>query len=124
MNWEQFLKLDWRKIVIFIFIAILTYFFGIIEYYPWEMAIVGGVTLKTNIFLLPFGSNLKCSRPVIPEPIPWQCTDNVTLEGDWSVRPSFIFFLLNYPLQISSNIIYWYLLSCSIVWIYDKVKKK
>ena len=124
MTIKQFLKPDWRKILIFVVLVILTYFFGIIEYYPWEMAVAGGVTLKTNIFLLPFSFNLKCSRAVIPTPPPWQCSGNVILENDWSIKPDFTFFLSNYPLQISINIVYWYFLSCLIVWIYDKVKKK
>jgi len=124
MNWKEFLRPDLIKVIIIIILALLTYFFGIIEYYPWELMVVGGVTLKTNVFLLPLGFGLECSRPVIPNPPPWQCSNNIVFEGDWYHKPGFMFFLENYPLQISLNIIYWYLLSCLIFWIYDKVRKR
>jgi len=73
---KQFLKSDWRKIVIFIPLSIV---------FAWEV----GIPLRSTI-------------PV----------------GEISNVP-----LLD-PINLVINLIFWYLFSCLIIWIYDKLKKK
>jgi len=81
MSWKQFLKPDWRKIVIFVIGVLIALYFSF------------------NIFYLlpPCPLNVECG------PIP---------EYD-----------MIYDFMIPFAII-WYLLSCLIVRIYDKIKKR
>jgi len=96
MKIKQFLKLDWRKIVLFIIFLILT-------------------------FILVFGTfGIPPSKREVE---------------DWIIV--FLFYFLAFPIELTAyldpilgfsgfiiNIVYLYFLSCLIVWIYDKVKKK
>jgi len=97
MNFKQFLKPDWRKIVLSIFIAtsfILPALF---------------VTSGTNAYILAI---LKIILMFLS--LPLFLASLIIKDADLGV---FIFLIL-------ISIIYWYLLSCIIAWIYDKVKKK
>ena len=96
MNLKQFLKPDWRKIVIFLVIFLLNLFLGIKSYsfYSATETIYG--------YPLPF-------LTVYIELLPPATVVN------WNFRNLII------------HIIVWivlYLLSCLIIWIYEKVKKK
>jgi hypothetical protein len=81
MNIKQFLKPNWKKIVIFVTISII---FSLIDY---------GISGELII-------------PIIGLPLPFYINYNIT-----------------YPFLII-DLIVWYFISCLIVWIYDKVKKK
>jgi hypothetical protein len=99
MNWKKFLKQDWRKIVIFVVIL----FFSLILF----------------IFL-----NLTGGLPPTDEQIAQR---NLI---------SSILMIINWPLNIIGensiinlillvlDFVWIYLLSCLIVWIYDKLKKR
>jgi len=98
MKIKQFLKPDWRKIVIFVILAIISSLY------------------KRNIGV---GELLIPSRG-LPLPV------YVCLEGfsDVNLRTQ-----LMRPCEILyhfliTNLIIFYLISCFIVWIYDKYKKK
>jgi len=94
MNWKEFLKPDWRKIIIFL--VVLSIF-----------------SFTTIVFLF-------MNEPLtFFDCFPKQCSSGVydELHNIYVWRP----FLSEY-LPISLVIIY--LLSCFIIWIYDKVKKK
>jgi hypothetical protein len=105
MSWKQFLKPDWRKIIITIIILFLTIFYNTrteilpqpkTRYYQgfpfeWWIYEAGGTVIGYLIF-------------------------NIPVELLYSGRIILTGFI--------ADIIFWYLLSCLIVWIYDKVKKK
>jgi len=94
MNWKEFLKPDWRKIVLMFIFVMLT---SIIKNL--------GILVRTEIidyygFPFPFYGKAGLFEP--PQPY----------------RTFFD------PIALIGNIIILYLLSCLIVWIYKKVKKK
>jgi len=81
MNWKQFLKPDWRKIVLTILLMILPTIF------------IKGIT--SILHSCPVG------------------TINCPPLFDWE----------SFVVMFTISLIITYLLSCLIVWIYDKVKK-
>jgi len=84
---KQFLKPNWRKILLFI--ILLIFFIG----------------LKRNIRL---GDVFFTARGY---PLPFQSSN-----GAIDNLISYIFLFI--------NLIFWYLISCFIIWIYNKLKKK
>jgi len=101
---KQFLKPDWRKIVIFIIVLIVIYFLPI---YPCQTIISPwmGRPRHTKTEFIPVWY-------VISKRFNWGIKSDPL--QTWNCNPLFILFLL----------IVLYLLSCLIIWIYDKVKKK
>jgi len=103
MNWEKFLKPDWQKIVIFGIFFILIFFIPFNCHYialPTPVGVEGGsVNFCTSIYQYDMESVICCLRPI-----------------------SAVIETLSY--QLIPIIIFSYLLSCLIVWIYDKVKKR
>ena len=96
MNWKGFLKPDWKKIIIFIILLII---------------------------FLPFKYVVSAALPIIWAgrglPLP--------IYIDILVGEGMVWTTINYPLLgvlLIIDLIFWYFLSCFIVWIYDKVKKK
>ena len=87
MNIKQFLKPDWRKIVIFVIIFLITSFLR--NFYK-------GLEVST-----------KYGFPII------------FYNWDYYAKTTEFNFV-----GILVDLIIWYLLSCFIVWIFDKVKKK
>lgn len=77
MNWKEFLKPDWRKIVITIFLYISDYFAVPIPYHSIQVLTKSAIVLWLSIAIMVF-----------------------------------------YDLFLS------YLISCFIVWFYDKMKKR
>jgi len=97
MNWKslkEFLRPDWRKIVIVLIIFAYLYFFS------------------------RFLSAIYIACPKQPDFFDFHC-------GSFFEIVEIILF---WPLYFFHNfvfgILYWYLISCLIIWIYDKVKKK
>ena len=91
MTLKQFLKPDWRKIVIFVVVSIVfSLYKNIITVYNYERG-----------FPLPFQF---CVYDMFPSLAPPWCG----VVGHYLIV----------------DIIIWYILSCLIVWIYDKRKKK
>jgi len=98
MTLKQFLKPDWRKIVIMIILVYLGLF-----------SLALGVCWGRPCFIIDYlRDSLSGVCPL--------CIFIVILDF-FMVEISDFFGLV-------LNVIYWYLLSCLIVWIYDKVKKK
>jgi len=107
MNWKEFFKPYKRKIIITIILSITA---GLLWF--------GGVGLF-------FGSeNLNETNPV---------RNFLIIMGFLIAYVSYVFwpiFIFAYSngllffILIPFNFIYWYILSCLIVWIYDKYKKK
>jgi len=98
MTLKQFLKPDWRKIVIIIFIIISLLI-------PWVFMRTGpgtGMDIEHFTFFLFSWIFLPLFQP---------CG---YISG--SICSTIPFFVI--------HVIYWYFLSCLIIWIYDKVKKK
>jgi len=92
MSWKEFLKPDWRKIVITIGFFIVSSFTGYLY-----------VKLSYSSWLMNLGKVLYFPSFFILEILNLRNTPNGVL----------YFF----------NFIFWYLLSCFIVWIYNKVRK-
>jgi hypothetical protein len=98
MNWKEFLKRDPKKMIIVTILGYFSYLYGLDFCYmppcPEGMGCVQVCGYRANPFL-------------------------------WG--PGFIFFGHGEAKLISLiilGIIYWYLISCLIVWIYDRLKKK
>jgi hypothetical protein len=85
MNFRQFLKPDWRKIVVFIILLII--------FLPFKYSLIRG----------------ELPVPVKGLPLP------IWIEDVYSS-------LLKIFLII--DLIFWYPISCFIIWIYDKLKKE
>jgi len=100
MNWKQFLKPNWKKIVIFLIIAYL-----------------GSAFIFSG-----YGEHIEFIK-IIPTPLYWILF--FTFDIMFLILVSFI---RNGELCLFLSIFYWYLLSCLILWIYDtyfkKLKKK
>jgi len=99
MNLKQFLKPDWRKIVIFVIIFILLFFIPLFPKFsilPTPVGVEGGTYID------------------------WK-----SLYSELSVGYGTLADRINYiKIPIIINCFVSYLLSCFIVWIYDKVRKK
>jgi len=94
MNFKQFLKPNWRKIVVFIVLLIVSYF---------RVIFTGIASISRGA---PFPYYIReCSDIMIGGYLP-PCSSYI----NW-----------NY---LTFDIISWYLLSCLIIWIYDKIKKE
>ncbi len=99
MNWKQFLKPDWRKIVIFIFFT----FIGLFMLFSGKCWWSNG---STHCFISLVGVVFNFL---------WIILRLLFVELNLTENLVYIGFLL--------SIIYWYLLSCLIVWIYYKLRK-
>jgi len=96
MNWKQFLKPDLRKIVIFVVLLVLSEI-GFYKY--WTVGGSYDIILLSFIIIFVKRSSFSCG-------LDDNCWNN-----------SF------YVAEVL-NIVFWYLLSCLVVWIYDKYFKK
>jgi len=103
MNWKKFLKPDWRKIILSIIIFLLGFLPRI--YFPLHQLswVLLGITWWP-VYVAQLSGLLKglYLKPPIFDPIA----------------------LLIFIVAILITPIFWYFLSCLIVWIHDKVKKK
>ncbi len=98
INLKQFLKPDWRKIVVFVVLSIIS------SIYP--------MTFSVGELYFPYRG--------LPLPV-YACIEgfsDVNLQTP-PMRPCEIFYQF-----LIINLIISYLLSCLIVWIYDKLRKK
>ena len=107
MNWKEFLKPDWKKIVVFVVLFIIS--IPIPSLFPNLFYNLGknDFGVRYPVFYLygtPFGFYY------IPSPVA-----ELTPEG--APQPYFDF------MGFIGNVIFWYLLSCLIIWIYDKFRK-
>ena len=127
MKIKQFLKPDWRKILIIVILFVIS----TIPYIGYNYS--GSNSTPSVLNTIDYGS----------EPCPPSCTNNYEINRILWLLPSYnyvnfstspnSFIFLHYEflkygwsglLLISINLFYWYLLSCLIIWIYDKVKRK
>ena len=98
MKWKQFLKPSWKKIIIFIIFSIVFLMFSRRNLLP------GGELINEAVgFPLPF------KLLYTEAPIAGQYVSLMKLLFA-------AFFVI--------DVIFWYLISCLIVWIYDRFKKK
>jgi len=105
MRVKQFLKPDWKKISAFVIFLILYligvfYVFVFMEYVPKPSWL-----LVFDVFMMILALPMYIFQILFP-----------VMEFEIGI----LIIIVAYSLLI----IYWYLLSCLIVWIYDKVKKK
>jgi predicted neutral ceramidase superfamily lipid hydrolase len=100
MDWKQFLKPDWRKIVLTIVIFFIPMGLGF-------LIVLEGFAKEAGQEFLPF----YILRIIIIL---------LLILSPFSIILGF----LPYVLKELLNLIFWYLLSCLIVWVYDKYKKQ
>lgn len=110
MSFKQFLKLDWRKIVVFVIILFLEFqLFMIIFRYPPELPIQA----------------FCCKDFEETGTMSDHCKEiNLTAEDCLkyeNIRKTEAFYNL---LVLIFDIVIVYIISCFIVWIYDKLRKK
>jgi len=95
MTIKQFLKPDWRKFVIFLLFFILTYI------WVYDCGdINSSISCEAHGFPMTYWSHYTISK------IPLQAENTISY------------------FELIADLIIWYLLSCLVIWIYDKVKKK
>ena len=100
---KEFLKPDWRKIIVFVFCSLILF----------SITFNGCSVLKffiPNYFCIEFISPIYQGFPLPIYSIS-QITDIKRLTTNW------VFNLIY-------DIIWWYIDACLIVWIYDKIKRK
>lgn len=132
MNWKEFLKPDWRKVLIFVVIGFLVFIDtwryetsekGIwVEDKSYEISktIVVGIRGASSCYHVPTSFKEPPVRicTFSLNPLIWLFPNvKINVEGG----------MLYIKLLIATYLIpllYWYLLSCLLIWIYDKVKKK
>jgi hypothetical protein len=109
MKWKEFFKPTMIKIILFLILAIPTsLFFGHHTYKSiWSIGFPFGI----------HGCNfLSNNTPSICYPRPFYEIFNIDVDlnnnSQWRLE------------GILLNIVFWYLISCLIVWIYNKTKKK
>jgi len=101
MTLKQFLKPDWRKILIFVIFLIILYILSPFTYQP-------SILFWFNSFFQLEGEIIYKFQKCVPADIFPICS-GFDYSGVSIMIISFLF---------------WYLLFCLMVWIYDKVKKK
>jgi len=121
MNFKQILKPDWRKILIFIVISILISLFPI---YPCELEIHGVVSLPAfgvypRTKLVPIFIGILSS--IVGEDILSYQECGLSDETWWTSCKCNFLFSLPFSLIV---IIVSYLLSCFLIWIYEKYRSK
>jgi len=104
MIFKQFLKPDWRKLLILlVLVSLITIIFQ-------EHLMGGWDTQVTIYFIIPFPSIehrvVGCDFPTAP----LECKP----ESSFNINYSFLLV----------DLVFWYLISCLIVWVYDKRRKK
>jgi len=125
VKWKQFLKPDWRKIVIFVILFITTNLF--LEGYPHLIFTAvnmsyGPWPVKKGGY--PFTFLFRVSHFLDYPLSDYKNASNLFPVGTITIQKSSTSILgLNIP-QFLIDTIIWYLLSCLIIWIYDKYKKK
>jgi membrane-bound ClpP family serine protease len=97
MNWKEFLKPDWKKIILTIIILSIQFIFLLQVFLPYNFLFM--IWIIFGGYLLFILNALLCSS-----------SENLCLLG------VIITFIL--------SAIFWYLFSCLIAWVYDKMKKK
>ena len=103
MNLKQFLKPEWRKIAIFLILIGSTYFLPLIPMsFKCPPCPPGAICVPCR----PQAFNLMR----LPEVLNY-------------IKPVEYGYMIHYPLLLIELTIF-YLLSCLIIWIYDKLKKK
>ena len=130
MKWKQFLKPDWKKIIVFLLVVLHVHLFAYSEIGVVEMSgpiiMSESAVYRSNPLLFPLSSNLVCEISYVAS-ISWSCSHNINFysqTNDLPDKPSIDFFFNNYFIQMYANLIYWYFVSCLMVWIYGKFKKK
>jgi hypothetical protein len=101
MNWKHFLKPDWRKIVLFIIFCVLAVILWVYGHFA-----PSGPYIKTGILLIQYYIEKVIFLLLIP--------------GVYIITR----FVVNFYVILLVNIVYLYLLSCLIIWFYDKFRKK
>jgi hypothetical protein len=105
MNIRKFLKPDWRKIVVTLIFLILHFLFSSFSEYSFCASNFAGFTCGYFALL-----------GILSLPIDFL----IWFTMDWWAG----YWGYYYPIFLILTVFYYYLLSCLIVWIYDKVKKK
>ena len=96
MNWKEFLKPDWIKIVIFVIL-------------------MGGL----NYFIISTTEILD-ARILVGLPLGFWPKGSFYVQSGGPIPPTVEFSSINFIIDI----IFWYLISCVIVFVYRKTKKK
>jgi len=111
--WKEFLEPKKKKLTLFIIILVISSIFGFF-YTP----LIGGFIVYRTVFLIPFSSQeLECSGGCS---VPQECPEQMKL----CPIKNIIDYVLNEPHYFAITVVYWYFLSCLIIWIYDKIKKR
>jgi hypothetical protein len=97
MDFWKFIKPDWRKIVLFLILLILTSITPNLGFDIWWT----GADMGTN-YGFPFSFYGCCGGPPLMygQPVP----------------------TYSHPIALIEDILLWYLISCLIVWVFDKLK--
>ncbi len=110
MNWKEFLKPDWKKMLIFL---LLTFFVGIII----QNHMSAGNVVEQHYLMIPYPGiighaegtiihrTVICGIPIAPP----NCNPESSFRFDY--------------FGLVFNLIFWYLISCTIIYAYKKVKK-
>ena len=124
MDWKEFLKPDWKKIVIFIIFAIISL---VLSRFILKSQPISDVDVYVNIIFVAIFLPPTLILSFIQGMIIMSYAKSLTpsefgeLITSGTLSPiSSAFNVLGWIL----NVVYWYLLSCLIVWIYDKIKKR
>jgi len=109
MNFKKFLKPDWRKIVVFIIVLFLwlILFTSTIVVFPESFP-------KLSVRPMHISTGVIVGYPVFLVKLKYVFINNIFYP---------FYYIWNFS-NLLINITVWYLLSCLIIWIYDKVKKK
>jgi len=122
MNLKQFLKPDWRKIVVFVVLAILTFGSKIIsDMYTKVCACyeIGGCVCEPRSIV---GIISDASYIILFLPIAFvDLNVHYLIQGGLGEVLNFLSFWIYIKLIIGG--IWLYLISCLIIWIYEKFKK-
>lgn len=117
MNWKDFFKPNLVKVLVIIFLIIISFTFGVRSESssPEQITQIDLPYTKTYfnpVLWLSYGLGTTCpgSEPFCF--IEWTSNVNITTV------------ILNTPVQFVGTLVYWYLISCLILFLYSKFKKK
>jgi hypothetical protein len=136
MNWKDFLKPNWQKIAIFFIFStiyvLLSYW--IVLYY------LAATSARLGVAVSLISSSVATNAPIANETLVEFKEriemSRVTLEAfRRSFTPIFVILspgigelttqlIVDETFKILILLLYWYILSCALVWVYSKIKKK
>jgi hypothetical protein len=110
MDWKEFFKPDWKKVLLFLLFVLITSF-------VFQNQMIGGNVSERHYSMLPYPVIIGHAEGTIMHKI---VTCGIPIAPPNCISESS--FRIDY-FGLAINLIFWYLISCLVVFAYNKYKK-